>query len=436
MFSFMKRVALLVAAHLIVPLAAAQGFRIIHIDAEQGDATLMISPSGRTLLVDSGKNGHGDRIKSAMDNAGVSAIDDFVLTHYHEDHMGGIDDLIADSVHVLHAYDRGDKEFLPASTTTSSTFRDYQKALGEHATHLTRGETIPFDPEVLVTCISSGGVVLGETSPTHGVDENDMSISLLVEFHGFRYFIGGDCEKPTEQKIADHNLVLDIDACEADHHGSNTSSSPDFMNDLSPTVIIISNGNNALYQHPRQSVLDFYSTMTPPPTVFQTNKYFQGGAGGNEANAFIADTVSTGTNGTIVLTVAQDGGPYTVSYRDRHIQFATKHPEIPNRLVIESLLPDPVGDDIDLEEVTIHNAGGGSVGMSGWFLRDRSGRVWSLAGLGSIAAGQSATIRRNHMPMNLNNNGDGVFLIAPDNSIADSVSYTSTQEGVRISTGH
>ncbi len=414
----------------------AQGLRIIHIDVEQGDATLMISPSGKTLLVDSGKNGHGERIKAAMNDAGVSEIDDFVLTHYHEDHMGGIDDLIADSVHVLHAYDRGDKEFLPASTTSSSTFRDYQAAVGEHATHLTRGETLPFDPAVLVTCISSGGVVLGETHPSHGVDENDMSISLLVEFHGFRYFIGGDCEKETEQKIADHDLVRNIDACEADHHGSNTSSSPDFMHDLSPTVIIISNGNNALYRHPRQSVLDFYASMTPRPTVFQTNRYLQGGAGGNVPAAFIADTLSTASNGTITLAVSQDGTTYTVTYRDRHIQFTTKHPAIIHRLVIESLLPDPVGDDIDLEEVTIHNAGSASVAMSGWFLKDESGRVWTLAGLGTIAAGQSATVRRNHMPMSLNNTADIVSLIAPDNSIADSVSYSSTQEGTKILTGH
>jgi competence protein ComEC len=417
-------------------LALAQGLRIIHIDVEQGDATLFISPSGKTLLVDSGKNGHGDRIKAAMDAAGVSVVDDFVLTHYHEDHMGGIDDLIADSVHVLHAYDRGDKDFLPASTTHSATFRDYQKAVGETATHLTRGETIPFDPDILVTCISSGGVVLGEVNPAHGVDENDMSISLLLEFHGFRYFIGGDCEKPTEQKIADHDLALDVDACEADHHGSNTSSSPDFMNDLKPTVIVISNGNNALYQHPRQSVLDFYRTMVPQPAVFQTNKYLRGGAGGNEPNAFIADTTSTAATGTVLLTVSASGATYSVSYRDRRFQFTTKRPEIVHRLVIESLLPDPVGDDIDREEAAIHNAGTAAVAMAGWFLKDKSGRVWSLAGTGTIAAGQSVTIRRNHMPMNLNNNGDSVSLIAPDNSIADSFSYTATQEGVRIVTGH
>ena len=73
--------------------ANAQTLKIYHIDVEQADATLVISPSGKTLLIDSGKNGHGSRIKAVMQKAGISRIDHFVSTHYHEDHYGGIDDL-------------------------------------------------------------------------------------------------------------------------------------------------------------------------------------------------------------------------------------------------------------------------------------------------------------------------------------------------------
>ena len=76
-----------------VQTANAQTLKIYHIDVEQADATLVISPSGKTLLIDSGKNGHGSRIKAVMQKAGISRIDHFVSTHYHEDHYGGIDDL-------------------------------------------------------------------------------------------------------------------------------------------------------------------------------------------------------------------------------------------------------------------------------------------------------------------------------------------------------
>jgi len=74
--------------------SAAQALRIYDIDVEQAAATLVVSPSGHTLLVDSGKNGHGPRILAALQAAGVASIDHFVATHYHEDHYGGIDEVV------------------------------------------------------------------------------------------------------------------------------------------------------------------------------------------------------------------------------------------------------------------------------------------------------------------------------------------------------
>src|SRR5262245_47552277 len=94
-----------------LPLSAQQ-LRIYHIDVEQASSTLFVAPGGKTLLVDSGKNGMGQRIKTIMNRANVSAIDIFVDTHYHEDHYGGIDDLVNLGVPVGVAYDRGGKDQL------------------------------------------------------------------------------------------------------------------------------------------------------------------------------------------------------------------------------------------------------------------------------------------------------------------------------------
>ena len=106
-FQTMKRLFLaLVLVVLWAPLASAQTLRIYHIDVEQADAALVVMPNGKTLLIDSGKNGHGSRIKAVMDLAGVTQIDAFVNSHYHEDHFGGIDDLVDLGVPVLEAYDR------------------------------------------------------------------------------------------------------------------------------------------------------------------------------------------------------------------------------------------------------------------------------------------------------------------------------------------
>jgi beta-lactamase superfamily II metal-dependent hydrolase len=416
----------------------SQTLRIYHIDVEQGDATLFVSPNGHTMLVDSGKNGHGRRIKAIMDQAGVTQIDVFVDTHYHEDHYGGIDDLIRDyNVPVLEAYDRGDKDFLPKSKYSDPTHIDYMATVGEDAFRLRPEDKVPFDPDVSVTCISSGGVVIGEENRTTGVDENDMSISLLVVYKNFRYFIGGDIEEPTETDIANLDQAKDVDVYHSDHHGSNTSSSLAFMEDLSPRAIIISNGNRQDYQHPRQEILDRYKTLPGPPIVFQTNKYLMGGSkGGNVPDSCIADLQSSDEDGTILLEVNGEGSAYTISYRGT-IAHTYQCKGIPAAtVVIESLLPNPVGNDELLEEVTIRNSSGSSVCLSGWTLKDRRGATWDLASLGSLAAGESKTIVRNGQKMCLANNGDEIALLDPTSTPRDKFEYSSSSEGVRIATSH
>jgi len=412
--------------------------RIYHIDVEQGDATLFVAPNGKTLLVDSGRNGHGNRIKKVMEDAGVGQIDFFVDTHYHSDHYGGIDDLIEkENVTVVQAYDRGDKGLIPVDKIKQKTYKDYQRSIGEDAGNLTRGETIPLDPTMKVTCISSGGVVIGEEPPMPGNDENDVSISLLIAFGQFKYFIGGDIEKPTELKIAARDLVTNVDVYHSDHHGSHTSSTPAFMEDLLPTVIIISNGNSKKYQHPRQSTLDFYSTLPGPPVVYQTNKYIAGGSlGGNVPDEFIADPETSDQDGTILISVDSDTGKFTVSYTGNSgTTFNTKTLGS-SSIIIESLIPNPVGSDKELEEVVLKNTGDSPVSMAGWSMKDKGGSVWPLVSMGKIAGGKSKAIHRNGMVMSLNNGGDVITLFDAQDEKKDEFSYHSSVEGVRINTGH
>lgn len=419
--------------------SVAAPMRMYHIDVEQADATLIVSPSGKTLLIDSGKNGHGARIRSVMDAAGVSVIDYFVCTHYHEDHFGGIDDLVRDhQVTVRQSYDRGDKEYVAEDKRGQQTFKDYEVAVGDDAIALTRGKTIPFDPEVTVTCISSGGVVIGEDPPVPAQDENDMSVSLLLSYHGFTYFVGGDIEEPTESKIADRDLVQNVDIYLADHHGSSTSSSAAFMRDLQPSVIIISNGNNGTYRHPRKAVLDFYATLPGPPAVYQTNKYLKGRDGGNVQDDRIADPETNDMDGTILVTV-NDNGKYVVTYEgNAGASFTTKksivHPV--GGVVIASLLPNPVGPDEDLEEVTITNRGSQSLSLTGWKLVDGSGFWWELSREANIPSGQTRTVVRRGRPMSLNNAGDEISLMNQLGVVVDTYVYTTSLEGVSISTGH
>ena len=121
---------------------SAQQLEIYHIDVDQGDATLVVSPTGESLLIDSGDNGQGRRIRQVLQNGGVERIDHFVTTHYHADHYGGIDALtVSPAIPIINVYDRGDKAFLPASKRAGARYIEYDTALGHRAQHLQRGES-------------------------------------------------------------------------------------------------------------------------------------------------------------------------------------------------------------------------------------------------------------------------------------------------------
>jgi competence protein ComEC len=419
--------------------SAAQALRIYDIDVEQAAATLIVSPGGHTLLVDSGKNGHGPRILSALKTAGVARIDHFVATHYHEDHYGGIDEVVRAGIPVGKAYDRGDKDSLPASTSGSGTFEDYQQALGNGAEHLTRGETIPLDTAMSVVCISSGGVVLGEPDPVHpGHDENDKSLGLLLTYGRFRFWVGGDVETATESKIAGMNLVRHIDLYQANHHGADNGSTAEFLEDLKPTVVIISNGNHSGFRHPRASTLARMGALVPPPVIFQTNRYLRvGDDGGNVPAPFIADPESVDSDGTILVTVEAASDSFTVTFGSFRRAFALKQAAPSGQLQIFRLLPDPTdGPDRQRETVTIRNGGAAAVDLSNWRLRDLAGSLWQLGAAGTLAPGQQATITRSGMPMSLDNDGDTVELLDPTGRLVDAITYLHTQPGVPIEHAH
>jgi beta-lactamase superfamily II metal-dependent hydrolase len=434
------RVGIVIGLVLSAGPVAAQTLRIYQIDVEQADAALFVMPNGKTLLIDAGKNGHGQRIRNVMAQAGVTQIDAFVASHYHEDHFGGIDDLVDAGIPVLESFDRGDKECcLSESKKNETTFKDYQRTVGEDARPLRPGDTIALDPLVTITCIASGGFVVGEGEDgTEAEEENDKSVALLITFRGFTAFYGGDTEEPTEDKIAGHDLALNVDLYKASHHGSHSSSSPAFMRDLQPSVVVISNGNHGTFKHPRQVTLDTYASLTPAlPVVFQTNKCLRSAPCANVPDAQIADPETTDEDGTILITVNAATSSYTVQYGTTSRTFPVKAPEGPVStalVVISALLPNPVGDDEQLETVTLRNTGTTSVSLAGWTLQDHSGGTWSL--IGSLAPGQSGTFRRNGQAMSLNNAGDEIALVDAMIMERDRFAYSATSEGVEVLTGH
>ena len=77
-----------------------------------------------------------------------------------------------------------------------------------------------------------------------------MSLGLLITYGRFRFWVGGDVETATESKIADLNLVRDVDLYQANHHGADNGSTAEFLRDMKPTVVIISNGDHGGFSPP------------------------------------------------------------------------------------------------------------------------------------------------------------------------------------------
>jgi beta-lactamase superfamily II metal-dependent hydrolase len=277
------------------------GLEIHIIDVAQGDCTLIVSPTGGTFLFDAGTNGKGNTVVYPyMQSLGLDALDYIGASHYHMDHIGGIDDVVdnigIDSVRVA-VLDRG-------WSYTTQTYQDYASTVAAKRTTITDGQVIDLGGGVSITCLGVNGN--GELSPPFedSYDENDLCVSLLVEYGDFDFFVAGDLSGVNSSYYNDIESSIapeagDVDIYRVDHHGSSSNSNTTLVSTLSPEVSIISVGNNS-YGHPTQTVIN--RLISYDSYIYQTEL----GDGG---------TIPPGdgevVNGHIVIEV--DGGQYTVN---------------------------------------------------------------------------------------------------------------------------
>ncbi|RQG88082.1 MBL fold metallo-hydrolase [Natrarchaeobius halalkaliphilus] len=226
---------------------------IHHIDVGQADATLLIEPSGETILIDSGdwRQGGSDVIEYLGDQD-IDRIDHLVATHGHADHIGGHDAIIEhyeterDGIGV--AYDSG-------IAHTSQTYERYLDAIEEHDVELLvveEGDHVEFGDATVD--------VLNPPAGNSGSDLHYNSVALSIEFGEFSYLTTGDAEADAEQRMVDeHGERLETDAYQAGHHGSTTSSTTPFMDQATPEVAIISSAYDSQYGHPHDEVLEDYA---------------------------------------------------------------------------------------------------------------------------------------------------------------------------------
>jgi len=239
------------------PDPATIPLKIICLDVGQGDATVVRSPSGKLLLFDAGETGKGyDKVWPFLrDTILIHHLDYTVVNHYHEDHIGGMDEVIdslggSDSI-LSWGYDRG-------GTYASTAFTDYAARLGAKRKTITLNQSIDLGSGVTAKCVAVNGQTYGDNiSPS---DENDYGVALLIQYGGFKMIVSGDLGGYNSGGYKDVESILapdigKVSVLHVNHHGSQYSSNPYWVATLDPKVSVISVGSNG-YGHPTQLALD------------------------------------------------------------------------------------------------------------------------------------------------------------------------------------
>jgi beta-lactamase superfamily II metal-dependent hydrolase len=332
-----KKLKLLLLSILIliftIGSALAQDLKIYCIDVDQGMSTLIVTPNGKSVLIDCGGRGKQDAVYDVItQKAGLTAVDYFVLTHYHEDHYGSIKRLKEKGFSVREKYyDRNQESYLPDSKKEGPRYEEYVEAAGDKRTYLKTGRKINLktgrminiDSSVDIECIVVNGRAKGQRGLIrYPEDENAYSIGLMISYNGFDFLIAGDITEEVEHNLVKRGVLKNIDVYHVSHHGSDTSSCTNFLKVITPEVCIISNGSHGTYKHPRRATVERLEKTSSVQHIYQTNKNIKWdrypGTVKNTPDEFIGDLDSDGDEGTILIEVKDN--TYVVKILTRGIE--------------------------------------------------------------------------------------------------------------------
>lgn len=218
----------------------SQNLKVYFFDVGQADSILVINEN-QTMLIDAGNNEDGNLLVENLNTLGITKIDYLIGTHPHEDHIGGMDEVIKN-------FEIG-TIYMPKVQTNTKTFEDALDAVANKNLSIT---TPKINDSFKIGSAECKILSVGD----NGKNLNSCSIVIQMKFDKLTYMFTGDAEKEIEEEILKKYSNLKVNILKVAHHGSDTSSSENFIKAVAPELAIISVGKDNSYKHPNEIVLD------------------------------------------------------------------------------------------------------------------------------------------------------------------------------------
>ncbi|MEV2292703.1 ComEC/Rec2 family competence protein [Paenibacillus larvae] len=217
------------------------GLKVLFLDVGQGASQLLVSPNGKTMLIDAGDNDKEQLMLDYMKKYGITKLDIVIGTHPDADHIGGLDK-------VIDHLDIG-KVYLPKASSNTKTYESLLTSIKQKGLKVTTakaGVKLDWDPDVQVEMLA----------PVKSYKDNNNNSVVVRLTHGANaILLTGDAESESEQDMIASKAELSADLMLVGHHGSNSSTTAAFLNKVKPKAAVIQVGKGNKYGHPKEKVL-------------------------------------------------------------------------------------------------------------------------------------------------------------------------------------